>query len=136
VARLTRRVVAAVSIALAAVGLSACGTGGAVAEARASCRDVHRALAIERRSQAPGLDAARREALANAAMAELLRGTPAAAAATSADGSWNPLMTTINEAERVPLRDLVPALTRLCALADSKEPYMSAPARPPRGNRS
>ena len=36
-------------------------------------------------------------------MSELLKATPSAAAATSADGSWNPLMTTINEAERVPM---------------------------------
>lgn len=121
---------------MAGVVLSACGTGGAVADARASCRYVHRALTIERRSEAPGLSVARRNALANAAMAELLRGTPAAAAATSADGSWNPLMTTINEAERVPLRNLVPALTRLCALADSNEPYMASSTRPPAGNRA
>lgn len=135
-ARLTRRIGVALTVALAGLALSACGTGGAVADARASCRYVHRALAIERRSEAPGLSAARRNALADSAMAELLRGTPAAAAATSADGSWNPLMTTINEAERVPLRNLVPALTRLCAVADSNEPYVSAPSRPPRGKRA
>lgn len=135
-ARLSRRVLVAASIALAAVALSACGTGAAVADARASCRYVHRALDIQRESEAPGLSASRRDALANSAMAELLRGTPAAAAATSADGSWNPLMTTINEAERVPLSDLVPALTRLCQLADSSEPYMSSPGRPPGGNRA
>lgn len=123
-AGLSRPVRVVASIALAALALSACGTGGAVADARTSCRYVHRALAIERRSEVPGLSGARRAALVDAAMAELLKGTPAAAAATSADGSWNPLMTTINEAERVPLVHLVPALTRLCALADSNEPYM------------
>ncbi|NNN01695.1 MAG: hypothetical protein HKL86_07695 [Acidimicrobiaceae bacterium] len=57
-------------------------------------------------------------------MSELLKATPAAAAATSADGSWNPLMTTINEAERVPLAQLVPALTRLCQVANSSTPYL------------
>jgi hypothetical protein len=43
-----------------------------------------------------------------------LKATQPAADATSIDGSWNALMTTINESERVPLRNLVPALTRLC----------------------
>jgi hypothetical protein len=33
-------------------------------------------------------------------------------------------MTTINEAERVPLANLVPALTRLCKVADSTSPYL------------
>lgn len=58
------------------------------------------------------------------AMSSLLSATPSAAAATSMDGSWNPLMTTINEAERVPLQNLVPALTRLCHVANSSSPYL------------
>jgi hypothetical protein len=33
-------------------------------------------------------------------------------------------MTTINEAERVPLVDLVASLTRMCKVADSKTPYL------------
>jgi hypothetical protein len=57
-------------------------------------------------------------------MGELLKGSSAAAAATSSDGSWNALMTTIAEAERVPLQDLVPALRRLCQVADSSSPYL------------
>jgi len=57
-------------------------------------------------------------------MSTLLRATPAAAAATSLDGSWNPLMTTINEAERVPLKNLIPSLTRLCQVANSSTPYL------------
>ena len=57
-------------------------------------------------------------------MSALLKATPPAAAATSLDGSWNPLMTTINEAERVPLENLVPSLTRLCKVADSTTPYL------------
>ncbi len=57
-------------------------------------------------------------------MSELLKATPAAADATSIDGSWNALMTTINESERVPLQNLVPSLTRLCKVADSSTPYL------------
>jgi hypothetical protein len=57
-------------------------------------------------------------------MGELLKGSSAAAAATAADGSWNALQTTIQESERVPLSDLVPALTRLCQVANSSSPYL------------
>jgi len=57
-------------------------------------------------------------------MSELLKATPKAADATSIDGSWNALMTTINESERVPLKNLVPSLTRLCKVADSSSPYL------------
>jgi hypothetical protein len=57
-------------------------------------------------------------------MSELLAATPYAAAATSADGSWNALMTQINEGERVPLDNLVPSLQRLCKIANSSSPYL------------
>ncbi len=40
------------------------------------------------------------------------------------DGSWNPLMTAINEAERVPIPDLTDTLRRLCRIADSQTPYV------------
>jgi hypothetical protein len=123
VARLSRPAVVA-ALLTTALALSSCGTGGAVADARASCRDVARALATQRRSIAPGLSAARRTTLQDLALAQLLKATPAAAAATSIDGSWNALMTTINEAERVPLANLVPALTRLCRVANSSTPYL------------
>ncbi len=122
-ARLSRPLVV-VALFTSALLLSSCGTGGAVADARAACRSVHRALATQRRSQAAGISGARRDDLENLALAQLLRATPAAAAATSIDGSWNALMTTINESERVPLDNLVPALTRLCRVADSSTPYL------------
>ena len=123
-ARLGRSATFVVALAAAGLGLSACGTNSAVDQARQACKDVHAALRIYHQSQYPGLTAARRSALEAAAMSTLLKATPAAAAATSLDGSWNPLMTTINEAERVPLKNLVPALTRLCKVADSSAPYL------------
>ena len=122
-ARLRRLGVVAPLLA-AGVLLSACGTGSAVAEARTSCGYVHKALVLQARSEAKRISAARSNALQGQAMSELLKGTSSAAAATSSDGSWNPLMTTIGEAERVPLQDLVPALTRLCQVADSSSPYL------------
>jgi hypothetical protein len=84
---------------------------------------VKRAIAIQFQSEAPSLSAARRATLEGRAMGELLRATPKAADATSIDGSWNALQTTINESERVPLKNLVPSLTRLCKVADSSTPY-------------
>jgi len=123
VARLKRYGIVA-SLLGAGLLFSACGTGSAIADARTSCRFVHQALVLQARSEAPGMSAASRNALENQALSELLKGTPAAARATSSDGSWNPLMTTINEAERVPLADLVASLTRLCQVANSSSPYL------------
>lgn len=123
-ARLTRSIASALAILLCGVTLSACGVGGAVSQARIACANVERALRLQAASEAPGLNALRRTQLQARAMAELLKATPAAASATSIDGSWNPLMTTINEAERVPLSDLVPSLTRLCQVANSSTPYL------------
>ena len=123
-ARLARRLGVLVSLSVASVALSSCGTGGAVADARLSCQSVHQALALQAHSEIPGITASRRSALQADAMSALLKATPAASAATSIDGSWNPLMTTINEAERVPLQDLVASLTRLCQVADSSTPYL------------
>ncbi len=85
---------------------------------------VKRAIAIQTQSEAPHLTANRRAALEGRAMSELLKATPSAADATSLDGSWNALMTTINESERVPLKELIPSLTRLCKVADSSSPYL------------
>ena len=123
-ARLTRVLGTLVALVLASVVLSSCGTSGAVTDARASCVLVKRALVIQTQSEAPHLSAARRAALEGRAMSELLKATPKAADATSIDGSWNALMTTINESERVPLKNLVPSLTRLCKVADSSTPYL------------
>jgi hypothetical protein len=124
VARVVRLFGPLSALVLASVVLSSCGTNGAVADARASCVLVKRAIALQSQSQAPALTTARRNALEGQAMSELLKATPKAADATSIDGSWNALMTTINESERVPLKNLVPSLTRLCKVADSSSPYL------------
>jgi hypothetical protein len=124
VARVVRVLGPLTALVLASVVLSSCGTSGAVTDARKSCVLVRRALAIQTQSESPSLSANERAALEGRAMSELLKATPSAADATSLDGSWNALMTTINESERVPLKDLVPSLTRLCKVADSSTPYL------------
>ncbi len=123
-ARLRQRALSAGVILGASLALSACGTSGAVAQARTACTYVDQAIAVYRTSQSPTTPAAQRNALADRAMALLLRATPYAASATSTDGGWNPLVTTINEAERVPLHFLIPSLTHLCAIAQSSTPYL------------
>jgi hypothetical protein len=124
VARLVRPLSAVVALTLASLLLASCGTGGAVADVRHSCVFVKRALVLEEKSEQVGLTARQRHTLQKNALNEMLRGTRSAAAATSIDGSWNPLMTEINEAERVPIPDLKASLTRLCKVADSSSPYM------------
>jgi hypothetical protein len=124
VARLARLAGVVVTLSISGALLASCGAGDATSDARRSCVYVKRAIALEARSQQPGLSASRRRGLQGTALSELLKGTSSAAAATSIDGSWNPLMTTINEAERVPLLDLEASLTRLCRIADSQTPYL------------
>jgi hypothetical protein len=124
VARLARLASVLATLTVASALLSACGSSGAIADVRRSCVDVKAALAIERQSEQPGISAHRRSTLQANALSQLLKATPSAAAATSIDGSWNPLMTTINEAERVPVSHLVDSLTRLCKVADSPNPYL------------
>ena len=123
-ARVVRLLVPFSALALSSVVFSACGTNGAVADARASCVLVKRAVALQSQSEVPTLTPTQRNSLEGQAMSELLKATPKAADATSIDGSWNALMTTINESERVPLKNLVPSLTRLCKVADSTTPYL------------
>ena len=123
-ARLVRLAGVLATLTVSSALLASCGSGNATTDVRHSCVYVKRALAIEARSEQPGLNASRRTALQADALSELLKATPDAAAATSIDGSWNPLMTTINEAERVPIPDLKATLTRLCRIADSQTPYL------------
>lgn len=123
-ARLVRLAGVLATLTISSALLASCGTGGATSDVRHSCVFVKRALSIETESQQPGLSTTRRQVLQSNALSELLKATPFAAAATSIDGSWNPLMTTINEAERVPITDLAASLTRLCRVADSQTPYL------------
>ena len=121
---LTRRLIPVILIATSALTLSSCGTSGAVSQARIACRYVDQSLSIYRQSVRLGVTSAIRKQQQARALAVLLRATPFAAAATSSDGGWNPLMTTINEAERVPIANLIPSLTQLCRIAQSSTPYL------------
>jgi hypothetical protein len=124
VARLARVASVLATLTITSALLASCGNSGAIADVRYSCVYVKRALKIELQSEQSNISSSRRRTLQANALSELLKATPSAAAATSIDGSWNPLMTTINEAERVPMPHLVDSLTRLCKVADSPNPYL------------
>lgn len=114
----------AVGVVVSGFALSACGTGSAVAQARAACVFVDHAIALEQRSQRLGLNPQQRAVLQQRALTAVLQAQPLAASATSTDGMWNPLQTTIEEANRVPLRLEIPALSRICHVANSASPYL------------
>lgn len=125
-ARLRRRSALAASLSAAslAVLLSSCGSSGALNNAKASCRKVSRSITLYEKSlTAPPAQAA---ALRNQAGSELQLAAGAAALATSADGSFNALMTTISESTRVPENLLIPALRSQCKVINSSTPYLSS----------
>ena len=100
-------------------GLSACSTQSGADLARQACVHVNRSLHDYTLSTRPGTSAALAARLLRRADGELHIALPYAAQATSADGSWNSLMTTISEVATVDEAHLVPALRAQCVLADT-----------------
>ena len=126
-ARLTsrhRRVALPATLVAAALALSACGSGGATAKARTACKKVDRSLAIYKKATTEPIPANSDE-LQNQSQALLLSALGDAARATSADGSFNALMTTLSEATRVPEGLLVASLSRQCKVVMSDTPYLA-----------
>jgi hypothetical protein len=106
--------------ALAALfGLSACGQQDGSALARQACVHVKLSVRDFELSTNPALPEAQAARLRTAADAELRAALPLAAAANSADGSLNSLMTTISESATVDEAHLVPALKGQCAQVDT-----------------
>ena len=125
-ARVVRGSLALLALASSGVLLSACGSGGAVGQVRESCHFVKQAIVLQKESEVKGVSTARASQLQAQAIGELLKAEPYAARATSADGSWNPLMTTIGEAKRVSIDELIPSLQQICQVADSNSPYLGS----------
>ncbi len=95
----------------ASLGLAACGSTGQ-SQAVQACIQVNRSLMLYQASlHEPAKKAADDQ---RKAQTELLAAEPLAAAATSADGSWNGLMTTLIESERVSEGNLVVSLQSEC----------------------
>jgi hypothetical protein len=118
------RLARALTVASAVVGLGAlagCGSNGGLDLARQACTHVDASLreynaSLHAKSQAQAtLDLARADA-------QLREALPLAASATSSDGQWNALMTTISESARVNESELASALKAQCAVATSGGP--------------
>jgi len=114
----TWAVAAAVTIG-ATLGLSACGGSGGQALAAQACVHVKRSVADYVESTGPGLSPGTVSALRTAADAQLRAALPLASQATSADGSWNSLMTAISESATVDEGHLLPSLKAQCVVADA-----------------
>jgi hypothetical protein len=110
-----------VAIALAA---SACSNSAAIGSARAACGHIDASLRTYAKATAAGVTPQAATTLMSKAQSQLLAALPDAANATSIDGSYNSLMTTIQEADRVPEGLLVPSLRRQCQIVTSNSPYL------------
>jgi hypothetical protein len=120
-----------------AVSLAACGggAGGGLSLARQACAHVERSITDYEAASRTGVPTATATSLLNQADRELRDALPLAAAATSDDGSWNSLMTTISEGAVVDEGHLVPALRATCASADANvNVNPSTPTTPPNVN--
>jgi hypothetical protein len=119
--RIRRRVGGAAAVALAALVLSACGGGGAQDLAQQACVHVNRSVSDYQRSLRTGTPPAVASRLRAQADRELRAALPIAAQATSADGSWNGLMTAISESSSVDEGHLIPSLRAQCVSADANQ---------------
>ena len=107
-------------LAVSAIALSACGDQSGLALARQACGRVHSSIV----SYEAGIHATNRATMIRdlrKANNELQAAEPLAAAATSADGQWNALMTTLNEVGQVDESHLISALQAQCAVANSNQ---------------
>ena len=110
---------AAAGLFLGGVLLAACSTSNG--HAVAACKQVGVAIATYR--TAAGLTGdARHERIAHAQV-QLTRALGNAAAATSDDGSFNALQTTISESVRVGISHVIPSLEAQCTTILAKNPY-------------
>jgi hypothetical protein len=114
---------------VAAVGLSftlaGCGNGGALALARQACSHIDLSIQYYDRylkATNPTLASLYLQRARN----QLGLALPLAARATSADGSWNELMTDLQEGNRVGEGFLIPGLRASCANAVSGTPGLPA----------
>jgi outer membrane lipopolysaccharide assembly protein LptE/RlpB len=106
--------------AVSALTLSGCGNQSGLALARQACEQVQSSIVsyeagIHTMTRSVRLRDLRR------ASDDLQAAEPLAAAATSADGQWNALMTTLNETGQVDEGQLISALRAQCAVANGDQ---------------
>jgi hypothetical protein len=117
VAGLRRRTGVVVLVVTATLALASCG-GGTNADALKACHGVRLALAAYDHSlRAPTPAARSADLVAATHQISLVQGD--AALADSADGSYDALMTLLQQAQELPFRDVAPALKATCAAVTS-----------------
>ncbi len=114
-----------IALGIVAFGASACSNSAAIGDGRSACKWVATSVATLQNISTTATPA-QRQAQTLLAQSQLLRALPYAANATSADGSYNALMTNIQEADRVPESYLVPALVAMCKVINSPTPYLGS----------
>lgn len=98
---------------LAALGLSGCSNGHALALVRQACTHVERSLTLYQAStMAPS--PSEQQADSAAALAELRQALPLASSAAGENAQWQAFSITLSESSRVPESDLVAALRQQC----------------------
>jgi type IV pilus biogenesis protein CpaD/CtpE len=119
-ARLNRWPVAFVFVIVSALTLAGCGRDG-LGEARQACGFAQQGIALIEKSQQPGIAPVEADHLLRQARSAFIRGVGHAARATSANGRWNSLMTTLQLSRHGSVTHVVPTLTRQCKsiLSDS-----------------
>jgi len=126
------RVGPAVTVAVVLSGggalLSGCASAGS-ALARQACVHVDASIRLFTRAE-HATSAARARAEVVRAAGELNDAEQLAAQANSADPSYNPLMTTLQEIGRTSEANLIPALRAQCAAAQSSTATSPVPAAP------
>ncbi len=101
--------------------LSACGGQDGVALARQACGHIRTSIAAFEQA-AHDSNSTRAAGERTLALTQLNDALQLAAQANSANPEWNPLMTTLQESDRVSEQFLIPALRAQCAFAESPNP--------------
>jgi hypothetical protein len=104
-----------------ALTLGGCGQQGGDALAREACVHVGKSLRLYTDAQRTTNESVARSDLTRA-YSELRAALPMAAMATSENGQWVALETTISESARVSEGDLLTGLRQECSVADSANP--------------
>ncbi len=118
VRRRTRRGLGLASLLSAGILLSACGSN---AHAVAACKQVKIAISLYDDAMTK-TGPAQKAGIAHA-QSQLKRAMRDAGAATSEDGIFNSLQTTISESSRVGMRNVVPSLRAQCDHILDPNPY-------------
>lgn len=116
-----RALVLPAAITVSSIGFSACSSQSGTALAREACAKVHSSIVAYEASRSASNPATKSRDLQTATN-DLTQAEPLAAAATSSDGQWNALMTTLNEMGQVDEAHLIAALRAQCAVATSSNP--------------